>query len=172
MTVERFLRPGRGGTWERVFRGAGSAEDDSRGCYWTPCPIAALTFVEPAGRLLVGTLGIAADLVFRKEPDWTHETQHPGDDPPPQDGADIQWYRDLAMRNLWWHFGENRRVPDRTEVRNVNDRRPEVRNVAGGRFATYRLVSEKARARLRVQFREEYSDELVARVLRANGILP
>ena len=174
MVVERFLRPGSGSTWKRVFRGAGRGEVDSWGEFWTPCPIAALTFVEPDGRLLVGTLGIPADPGFSKLPDWDHETEHPfdGPPPPPQDGVNIQWCRDKAMRRILWHFGENRRVPDPTEVRNVDDRRPEVRNVAGGRFAAYRLVSEKARERLRLHTSIEYSDALVARVLRANGILP
>ena len=173
MVAERFFRPGSSSTWERVFRGTGQAEGDSGGWFWTPCPIAALTFVEPAGQFLVGTLGLPADPGFSKLPDWDHETEHPfdGPPPPPQDGVNIQWCRDKAMRGILWHFGENRRVPDRPEVPNVDDRRPEVRDVAGGSFVAYRLVSANAQARLRVQFREDYSDALVERVLRANGKL-
>ena len=156
-----MLRRGSGPQWKRVFRGVRPGENGGK--YWTPCPIAALTFVDrEGGQLLVGTLRLR-DLAFRQVEAWTHDNPCPVDACPTRGGPDIQWYRDRAMCSIFWHFGENRRV----DLRGV----PEVRDVAGAHFVAYCLVSEKARQSLKVVRTFPYSDELVAAVLRANGRL-
>ena len=153
----QMLRRGSGPHWERVFRGAGSGEDDGR--YWTPDPLAALTFVERGGgQLLVGRLRLRG-LVFRKLDDWARDTRHPGDSPSTQDGTDIQYYCDRAMNFILWHPGENRRI-DVGEAYG-----PEVQRVHVPRFTAYRLVSEKAIQSLKRTHSCPYSDELVANVL-------
>ncbi|MDE0052523.1 MAG: hypothetical protein OXO52_22295 [Rhodospirillales bacterium] len=133
------------------------------GRYWTPEPLAALTFVEPGGQLLVGTLRFR-DLVFRRLDEWTHDTQHLGDSPPPQDGTDIQCYFDRAKRRIQWDTEQNRRI-------NVGELiGPEVRAIpAASGFTAYRLVSERAQASMSIVCRFDYSDELIAAVLTASG---
>ena len=162
MHLDMFrLRRGSGQHWQRVFRGAGPGEDD--GWFWTPCPLAALTFVERDGRqLLVGTLRLG-DLVFRTLDDWNKETPHLGDAPPPQDGTDIQVYRDLPQSVIFWNWGESRRVND------GETHGPEVQPVNVLPFTAYRLVSEKARGNLKIVSAFPYSDKLIADVLTASG---
>ena len=151
------LRRGRGAHWERVFRGTGPGEVDGR--YWTPDPLAALTFVEcDGGRLLIGTLRLRG-LVICKLDDWARDTQHPGDSPPPQDGTDIQCYIDSAKQQILWHPGEKRRICVGEAYG------PEVRRVGSCRFTAYRLVSEKAIQSLRQTHSFRYSNELIAEVL-------
>lgn len=161
--AERILGRARGPHWERVFRGAGPAGD--KGEYWTPEPLAALTFIKPHyGQLLVGTLRLSCDLVFRKSEDWAGDTQHPGDGPPPQDGTDILYYCDCAQQAILWHLGKNRRIDDGDMYAPE-----EVQRVPIPRFKAYRLISGKAFRSLKRTHSYPYSNALIATVLASSG---
>ena len=161
MKAERVLRRGRSRHWERVFRGVGPGEDNGR--YWTPEPLAALTFAKRyRGRLIVGTLRLRG-LEFCRLDDWDGDAPHLGDGPPPRDGTDIQYYCDRAQQAILWHSGENRCIDDGETYG------PEVLRIHIPRFKTYRLISEKALRSLKRAHCCPYSNELVAAVLASSG---